>query len=238
MQNASGLERAFREVQLILKGNSRKRGLTRRDLERMVGYPERGEGPLSYTLPPQKGLEGVRAVRFFYYPKDPEVTLIIEVEDNEGRRHLRHLKWNGLGWVSPPSGLKSKLVPTREVLPKGYIEIAGDYFVGFSSEEAHNLAEKIYLGEAGGQKYLLCSNDFTRIFYSASVPPTNLICPICGNASLLFKSIPLESFRRTKEDRQPRKIDLETKMEILLKQNRELKKQLTELINLLKHKTK
>jgi len=85
MQADSGLERAFRKVRLLLEGDERTPGLTRQDLERMVGYPERGQGPLSYTLPPQEGLEGVRAVRFFYYPKDPEVTLIIEVEDQQGR---------------------------------------------------------------------------------------------------------------------------------------------------------
>ncbi len=234
MQNASGLERAFRKVRLLLEGDERTPGLTRQDLERMVGYPERGEGPLSYTLPPQEGLEGVRAVRFFYYPKDPEVTLIIEVEDNEGRRHLRHLKWNGLAWISPPSGLKSELVPTREVLPEGYVEIGGDYYVGFSSEEAHDLAERIYLGEAGGQKYLLCPNDSTRIFYSAAVAPASLICPICGNTSLLFKSIPLEVSRRSQEEQLAGEAKLEAKIDSLVDQNRELTKQLSELIDLLK----
>ncbi len=234
MQNASGLERAFRKVRLLLEGDERSPGLTRQDLERMVGYPERGEGPLSYTLPPQEGLEGVRAVRFFYYPKDPEVTLIIEVEDLDGRRHLRHLKWNGLAWISPPSGLKSELVPTREVLPEGYVEIGGDYFVGFSSEEAHDLAERIYLGEAGGQKYLLCPSDSTRIFYSASVAPASLICPICGSTSLLFKSIPLDISRRPQAERQASEAHLEAKIETLVEQNRELSKQMSELIELLK----
>jgi len=235
MQNASGLERAFRKVRLLLEGDERSPGLTRQDLERMVGYPERGEGPLSYTLPPQEGLEGVRAVRFFYYPKDPEVTLIIEVEDLDGRRHLRHLKWNGLGWISPPSGLKSELVPTREVLPEGYVEIGGDYFVGFSSEEAHDLAERIYLGEAGGQKYLLCPSDSTRIFYSGSVAPASLVCPICGSTSLLFKSIPMDVSRRPQAEKQAGEARLEAKVEALVEQNRELSKQLSELINLLKH---
>jgi len=234
MQDASGLERAFRKVRLLLEGDESTPGLTRQDLERMVGYPERGEGPLSYTLPPQEGLEGVRAVRFFYYPKDPEVTLIIEVEDNDGRRHLRHLKWNGLAWISPPSGLKSELVPTREVLPEGYLEIGGDYYVGFSSEEAHDLAERIYLGEAGGQKYLLCPNDSTRIFYSAAVPPASLVCPVCGNTALLFKSIPMEVSRRTQEELIVTESKLEEQIESLVEQNRELTRQLSELINLLK----
>jgi len=234
MQNNAGLERAFNRVRLLLEGDEVTPGLTRDDLERMVGYPERGEGPLSYTLPRQEGLEGVRAVRFFYYPKDPEVTLIIEVEDDEGRRHLRHLKWNGTAWVSPPSGLKSELVPTREVLPEGYIEIGGDYFVGFSSDEAHDLAERIYLGEAGGQKYLLCPNDSTRIFYSASVAPAGLICPVCGNTSLLFKSIPLEAHKKPIEEIPAIEAKLEAKIETLVEQNRELSRQLSELIALLK----
>jgi len=234
MQNASGLERAFRKVRLLLEGDERSPGLTRQDLERMVGYPERGEGPLSYTLPPQEGFEGVRAVRFFYYPKDPEVTLIIEVEDLDGRRHLRHLKWNGLAWISPPSGLKSELVPTREVLPEGYVEIGGDYFVGFSSEEAHDLAERIYLGEAGGQKYLLCPSDSTRVFYSSSVAPASLICPICGSTSLLFKSIPMDVSRRPQAENLVGGTSLETKIETLVEQNRELSKQMSELIELLK----
>lgn len=234
MQADPGLERAFRKVRLILEGDERTPGLTRQDLERMVGYPERGQGPLSYTLPPQEGLEGVRAVRFFYYPKDPEVTLIIEVEDQQGRRHLRHLKWNGLAWISPPSGLKSELVPTREVLPEGYIEIGGDYYVGFSSEEAHELAERVYLGEAGGQKYLLCPQDSTRIFYGPSVAPAGLICPICGNTSLLFKAIPIEVSRRAQEEQQASEGKIEAKLEALVEQNRELSEQLSELIRLLK----
>jgi hypothetical protein len=41
-----GLEAAFKYVERLLYGDSGRPGLTIYDLERLVGYPARGEGPL------------------------------------------------------------------------------------------------------------------------------------------------------------------------------------------------
>ena len=54
-----GLEAAFRYVERLLFGNEERPGLTLYDLERLVGYPARGEGPLSHTLPRTQALSGV-----------------------------------------------------------------------------------------------------------------------------------------------------------------------------------
>ena len=74
-----GLAAAFRYVESLLFGDLDRPGLTLYDLERLVGYPAKGEGPLAYTLPRTKSLSGVQAVRFYYYPKDPSLQLIVEM---------------------------------------------------------------------------------------------------------------------------------------------------------------
>ena len=222
-----GLERAFEKVRAILEGDVEHPGLTRQDLERLVGYPERGEGPLAYTLPPQPGLEGVRAVRFFYYPRDPEVTLIVEIEDQNGKRHLRHLKWNGLAWVPPRGGLKSELTATRETVPVGLKEIQGDFYAGFTLEEAQALAERIRKGETAGEKYLLCPTDRTRILYSPAVSPATLSCPRCGSTALLHKTLPITPGASR---------GLEAKLEALLAEQTPLRQHLERLERYLKRK--
>ncbi|HEU4743373.1 MAG TPA: hypothetical protein VFS50_17415 [Meiothermus sp.] len=183
----AGLDQAFDKVRSLLEGDLEHPGLTLYDLRQMVGYPEKGEGPLSYTLPKDPSLHGVAAVRFFYYPRDPEITLIVEIEDKQGKRHLRHFRWNGTGWAAP-KGFKGEMLATRES-GAGLLEMAGDFFVGYPLEEAESLAENIRRGEAAGTKYLLCTRDNTRIFYAPSIAASGLACPRCGNTILLYKTL-------------------------------------------------
>ncbi|MBI5812732.1 MAG: hypothetical protein HZB27_09285 [Meiothermus silvanus] len=185
----AGLDQAFDKVRSLLEGDLEHPGLTLYDLRQLVGYPEKGEGPLCYTLPEDPSLRGVTAVRFFYYPRDPEITLIVEIEDKQGKRHLRHFRWNGSSWTSP-IGFKGDLLATRESgSSHGLLEIAGDFYVGYPLEEAEGLAEYIRRGEAAGNKYLLCPRDNTRIFYAPSVAAAGLACPRCNNTTLLYKTL-------------------------------------------------
>ncbi|WP_018465425.1 hypothetical protein [Calidithermus timidus] len=214
----AGLERAFEKVRAILEGDLEHPGLTLYDLQELVGFPGRSDGPLSYSLPKDSSLEGVNAVRFFYYPKDPEVTLIVEVEDKSRRRHLRHFKWNGITWVAP-RGFKADLTATREVVG-GIEEIGGDFFLGFSRDEARELSEAIRKGEAVGAKYLLCPRDNTRLFYAPGVSASGLPCPKCGNTTLLYKTLTFSA----PEDR----------IEALIREQRALRAQLEDLMLFLK----
>jgi len=217
----AGLEQAFAKVKALLEGDLDHPGLTLYDLQQLVGYPGRGDGPLTYTLPADGGLAGVATVRLFYYPKDPEVQLIVEIEDRSHRRHLRHFKWNGIYWVAP-RGFKSDLTATREVGGGGIEEIGGDFFMGFSKEEARELAGAIRRGEAQGAKYLLCPRDNTRIFYAPSVSALGVPCPRCGNPTLLLKTLASENG----EDR----------LEMLLKEQRAVRAALEDLLLYLKRK--
>ncbi|RIH81625.1 hypothetical protein Mlute_02746 [Meiothermus luteus] len=218
----SGLERAFAKVRALLEGDFEHPGLTLYDLQNLVGYNSRvkTDGPLSYTLPPEPELSGVAAVRLYYYPKDPEVTLIVEIEDKARKRHLRHFKWNGISWTAP-HGLKSDLTATREVLP-AIEEVGGDFFLGYAPEEAKELAEAIRRGEAAGTKYMLCTRDNTRIFYSPTSSPPTIPCPRCGNGNLIFKTLTLAN----PEDR----------IEALLREQRALRTALEDLLLYLKRK--
>ena len=182
----SDLAAAFRYVESLLFGDMERPGLTLYDLERLVGYPAKGEGPLTYTFPRTKSLSGVQAVRFYYYPKDPHLQLIVEVEDLQGKRHLRHFRWNGFTWETPQGG-QGELKPTRE--EPGSVQVGEDFFLGFPREEALELEEAVRKGEASGVKYLLCPRCHTRIFYAPSVRPAGLVCPRCGNSTLLFKTL-------------------------------------------------
>lgn len=216
----TGLEQAFAKVRTLLEGDFEHPNLTLYDLQQLVGYPAKGDGPLSYALPNEGALAGVSAVRFFYYPKDPEVNLIVEIEDKSNKRHLRHFKWDGVMWVAP-SGFKADLTATREVLPK-VTEIEGDFYTGFSKTEAQELARAVRRGEAVGARYLLCTRDNTRVFYSPSVPPNNVTCPRCANATLIFKSLTFA----TNEDR----------YDTLLRETRALRTSVEDLLLYLKRK--
>ncbi|WP_243030029.1 hypothetical protein [Thermus altitudinis] len=180
------LATAFRYVESLLFGDMERPGLTLYDLERLVGYPAKGEGPLTYTLPRTKSLSGVQAVRFYYYPKDPTLQLIVEIEDLQGKKHLRHFRWNGFTWETP-QGRQGELKPTREEV--GLVQAGEDFFLGFPREEALELEEAVRKGEAVGAKYLLCPRCRSRIFYAPSVRPAGLTCPRCGNPTLLFKTL-------------------------------------------------
>ena len=217
-----GLEQAFAKVRAFLEGDFEHPGLTLYDLQNLVGFSSRlkQDGPLSYMMPPETSLAGVTAVRLFYYPKDPEVSLIVEIEDKSRKRHLRHFKWNGISWVAP-RGLKSDLTATREVVP-ALEEIGSDFFLGFAHEEAKELADAIRRGEGSGAKYMLCTRDSTRIFYAPTSTPPTIPCPRCGNTSLLFKTITLT----TPEDR----------LELVLREQRALRTALEDLLLYLKRK--
>lgn len=217
-----GLEQAFNKVRAFLEGDYEHPGLTLYDLQNLVGFSSRlkQDGPLSYAMPPDKALSGVGAVRLFYYPKDPEVTLIVEIEDKTRKRHLRHFKWNGISWTAP-RGLKADLTATREVLP-ALDEIGGDFFVGFAHEEAKHLAEEIRRGEASGAKYMLCTKDNTRIFYAPNSTPPMVPCPRCANTNLIFKTLSLS----TPEDR----------IEAILREQRALRTSLEDLLLYMKRK--
>jgi hypothetical protein len=217
-----GLEQAFAKIRAFLEGDFEHPGLTLYDLQNLVGYSSRlkYDGPLSYTMPPDPALEGVGAVRLYYYPKDPEVTLIIEIEDKNRKRHLRHFKWNGISWTAP-RGLKADLTATREALPS-IEEVGGDFFLGYAPEEARELAGGIRRGEAAGAKYMLCTRDNTRIFYAPTSTPPAIPCPRCGNTNLIFKTLTLS----TPEDR----------IEAILREQRALRTSIEDLLLYLKRK--
>ncbi|GAB5602797.1 hypothetical protein FJNA_13220 [Thermus sp. FJN-A] len=180
-----GLEAAFQYVERLLFGDVERPGLTLYDLERLVGYPAKGDGPLAYTLPRTQSLSGVLGVRFFYYPRDPHLQLIVEIEDREGKKHLRHFRWNGFTWEAPEGG-QGKLRATEESL--GPVQVGEDYFLGFPREEAMELEQAVRKGEALGAKYLLCPRCGARVFYAPAVRPSQVACPRCGNPTLLFKT--------------------------------------------------
>ena len=156
------LEAAFRRVEELLFGGPSRPGLTLYDLQRLVGYPAKGKEPYVHTLP---ALPGVQAVRLYYYPEDPELELIVEIVDREGKQHLRHFRWNGVTWETP-KGKKGELKATA--VPQGPLKVGE---------------------EAPGLKYLLCPRCRTRIFYAYSANPQGLACPTCGNPTLLFKTL-------------------------------------------------
>lgn len=216
-----GLEQAFAKVRAFLEGDFEHPGLTLYDLQNLVGYNSRikTDGPLSYTMPPEPALSGVAAVRLYYYPKDPEVNLIVEIEDKARKRHLRHLKWNGISWTAA-RGLNG-LTATREVLPP-IEEVGGDFFLGYAYEEAKELAQAIRRGEAAGAKYMLCTRDNTRIFYAPISSPPAVPCPRCGNTNMIFKTLTLA----TPEDR----------IEAILREQRALRTTLEDLLLYLKRK--
>jgi ribosomal protein S27AE len=214
-----GLETAFKYLERLLYGDANRPGLTIYDLERLVGYPARGEGPLAYTLPRTQALSGVQAVRLYYYPKDPGLQLIVEVEDREGKRHLRHFRWNGFTW-EVPEGKRGDLKSTEESL--GLVKVGEDYFLGFPREEALELEQGVRKGEALGTKYLLCPRCGTRVFYAPSVRPEGISCPKCGNPTLLFKTL------SGLEPKDP--------LEALAEEQRALRKALEELLAYLKRK--
>lgn len=211
------IEAAFRYVERLLQGEENRPGLTLYDVERLVGYPVRGEGPLSYTLPPTQALPGVRAVRLYYYPKDPSHPLIVEVEDREGRKHLRHFRWDGLAW-EVPEGKRLDREPGE-----GLVQVGEDYFLGFPREEALELAWEVRKGEAVGAKYLLCPRCGARTFYAPSVRPAEVACPRCGNPTLLFKTL-----AGLEPQRDP--------LEALAEEQRALRRALEELTAYLKRK--
>ncbi|MDM7325267.1 MAG: hypothetical protein P3W93_009900 [Thermus sp.] len=213
------LAAALRYVENLLFGDEKRPGLTLHDLERLVGYPFKGKGPLVYTLPRTQGLSGAQAVRFYYYPQDPVLQLIVEIEDLEGKKHLRHFRWNGLTWETPKGEREVK--PTRE--DRGIVQIGEDFFLGYPREEALELEEAVRKGEASGVKYLLCPRCGTRIFYAPSVRPQGLSCPRCGNPTLLFKTI---SAREGFKD----------PLEALAEEQRALRKAIEELTAYLKRK--
>ena len=144
------LEAAFRRVEELLFGGPSRPGLTLYDLQRLVGYPAKGKEPYVHTLP---ALPGVQAVRLYYYPEDPELELIVEIVDREGKQHLRHFRWNGVTWETP-KGKKGELKATA--VPQGPLKVGEDYFLGFAPEEAVALEAALRRGEAPGLKYLLC----------------------------------------------------------------------------------
>ncbi len=183
-----GLDQAFRYLEALLLGREGRPGLSLAQLERLMGYPSKGEGPLSLTLPPRPELKGVNAVRFHYYPKDPQVQLIVEVEDREGERHIRHFRWDGRTWVTP-EGLKGELRATAET--PGVLELEGTYYLGFNREEAQVLSRAIRQGEAPGAKYLLCPQCGAHTYYAPGVRAEGVACPRCGNPTLLFKTLSL-----------------------------------------------
>jgi ribosomal protein S27AE len=215
-----GLETAFKYLERLLYGDANRPGLTIYDLERLVGYPARGEGPLAYTLPRTQALSGVQAVRLYYYPKDPNLQLIVEIEDREGKKHLRHFRWNGLTW-EVPEGKRGELKSTEET--PGLLKVGEDYFLGFPREEAVELEKEVRKGEALGTKYLLCPRCGARIFYAPSVRPEGISCPKCGNPTLLFKTL---------SGLEPHKDPLEA----LTEEQRALRKALEELLAYLKRK--
>lgn len=195
-----GLSRAFRYVESLLFGDSARPGLTRSELERLVGYPVKGDGPLSYTLPKVPELSGVLGVRFHYYPEDPQIQLIVEVEDLEGRRRFRHFRWNGFTWEASSEGQgdrRGTAFPSGkgQAGAQGLFWIGEDYFAGYSQEEAKDLALAIRKGKGVGVKYLLCPRDGTRIFYAPQVKTQDLLCPTCGNPTLLYKALAPEAPR-------------------------------------------
>ena len=214
-----GLETAFKYLERLLYGDANRPGLTIYDLERLVGYPARGEGPLAYTLPRTQALSGVQAVRLYYYPKDPNLQLIVEIEDREGKKHLRHFRWNGFTW-EVPEGKRGDLKSTEESL--GLVKVGEDYFLGFPREEALELEQGVRKGEALGTKYLLCPRCGTRVFYAPSVRPEGISCPKCGNPTLLFKTL------SGLEPKDP--------LEALAEEQRALRKALEELLAYLKRK--
>ncbi|WP_337843953.1 hypothetical protein [Thermus sp.] len=213
-----GLQAAFRHVERLLMGDMAHPGLTLHELERLVGYPAKGPGPLSYTLPPSPELQGVQAVRLYYYPKDPALQLIVEVEEFSGRRHLRHFRWNGYTWEMP-EGHKD-LRSTEELL--GFQKVGEDYFLGFGREEAVELSGALRRGEAPGAKYLLCPRCSARVFYAPGTNPVGVACPACGNPTLLFKTLSLQ------ERKDP--------LEALAEEQKALRKALEELLAYLKRK--
>jgi len=159
------LEAAFRRVEELLFGGPSRPGLTLYDLQRLVGYPAKGKEPYVHTLP---ALPGVQAVRLYYYPEDPELELIVEIVDREGKQHLRHFRWNGVTWETP-KGKKGELKATA--VPQGPLKVGEDYFLGFAPEEAVALEAALRRGEAPGLKYLLCPRCRTRIFYAYAAKP-------------------------------------------------------------------
>jgi len=208
------LEAAFRYVERLLFGDKTRPGLTLHDLQRLVGYPAKGKGPYVHTLPAPRG---VQAVRLYYYPEDPELELIAEIVDQEGKPHLRHFRWNGATWETP-----QEEGPKATPAPQGPLKVGEDYFLGFAPEEALALEGALRRGEALGLKYLLCPRCRTRIFYAYSIDPKGLSCPTCGNPTLLFKTF-------TGEERKD-------PLEALAEEQRRLRLALEELLAYLKRK--
>lgn len=135
---------AFRRVEELLFGGPSRPGLTLYDLQRLVGYPAKGKEPYVHTLP---ALPGVQAVRLYYYPEDPELELIVEIVDREGKQHLRHFRWNGVTWETP-KGKKGELKATA--VPQGPLKVGEDYFLGFAPEEAVALEAALRRGRPRG----------------------------------------------------------------------------------------
>lgn len=217
-----GLEQAFTKVRAFLEGDFEHPGLTIYDLHALVGYnPNLNQDPpLLYTLPPEPATSGVKTVRFYYYPNDPEVTLIVEIEDKGLKRHIRHFKWNGISW-NASRGKKSDLTATREVLPA--LESVGeDFFIGFAKEEAVLLSDQLRGGEGMGARYMLCTRDNTRIYYPSTGTPPMLPCPKCGNTNLVLRTISAAA--------------QEDKIDAILREQRALRQSLEDLLVYLKRK--
>ncbi len=212
-----GLRRALEYVERLLFGDGSRPGLTRSELERLLGYPVKGDEPLTYTLPRTPELSGVHAVRFYYYPKDPQIQLLVEVEDLEGRRQRRRFRWNGFAWEARQEGEPD---PGEEV--SGLLRIGQDYFAGYAQEEAKELALAVRKGEAVGVKYLLCPRDGTRLFYAPQVKAQELVCPACGNPTLLYKTLTL------REPKDP--------LEVLIEEQKALRRAIEALTAYLKRK--
>jgi len=217
----SGLKKAFEALKRVLLGDSGGPGMTLDDLRQLVEYPARAQGdlPLGYSLRGKRGFEEVQDLKLYYYPRDPDLDLMVEIKDLAGKVHLRHLKWNSQRWTQPArpgakSDLKATAVDERrrtlveeapqavrgrievdEVpgpLPKreySVIEIAGDFFLGLSPEEAEAIAGEISENRAGGRQYLQCSRDWKRVFHHPQVRPVEIACPQCGNTNLMYKTM-------------------------------------------------
>ena len=217
----SGLKKAFDALQRVLLGESGAPGMTLDDLRQLVGYPARAQGdlPLWCSLRGKRGFEEIEDVKLYYYPRDPDLDLMVEMKDLGGKIHLRHLKWSGERWAPPVKpGAKSDLKATavderrRTVVEEGprpvrgrievdeapppaprreysVIEIDDDFFVGLSPEEAEAIAGEIRENRAGGRQFLQCPRDWKRVFHHPQVRPVEISCPQCGNTNLMYKNM-------------------------------------------------
>lgn len=217
----SGLKKAFDALKRVLLGESGAPGMTLDDLRQLVGYPARAQGdlPLWYSLRGKRGFEEIEDVKLYYYPRDPDLDLMVEMKDLGGKIHLRHLKWNGQRWAPPVKpGAKSELKATAvderhrtaaedgpqpvrgrievdEAPPPAprreysVIEIDDDFFVGLSPEEAEAIAGEIRANRAGGRQFLQCPRDWKRVFHHPQVRPVEISCPQCGNTNLMYKNM-------------------------------------------------